>query len=208
MSEFTKNAQLALKIAEEVALGWNHEYYGTEHILAALVNPRLRESTAGDIFAHFEIEEGAIRQQVENVVQPGPPMIMSPGARLGKTPRVAAVLKYASEEAQARGTPNHINTGDLLIGLFRESEGVAAQILTKMFGLKVADVREFLAHRAHENESREQGSDLIQIRLQEGLYITGFDKTTNTAELLKGLEKIMDTELDVTGIILLGTKKD
>ena len=133
---FTDRARKVMALAREEARRFNHEYIGTEHILLGLVKEG--SGVAANVLQNLDIELKKIRLEVEKIVQSGSDLVSV--GQLPFTPRVKKVLEYAMEEARAFGH-NYIGTEHLLLGLLREQEGVAAQVLLNL-GVKLEDVRE------------------------------------------------------------------
>ncbi|MDE1889983.1 MAG: ATP-dependent Clp protease ATP-binding subunit [Planctomycetota bacterium] len=133
---FTDRARKVMALAREEARRFNHEYIGTEHILLGLVKEG--SGVAANVLQNLDIELKKIRLEVEKIVQSGSDLVSV--GQLPFTPRVKKVLEYAMEEARALGH-NYIGTEHLLLGLLREQEGVAAQVLLNL-GVKLEDVRE------------------------------------------------------------------
>jgi ATP-dependent Clp protease ATP-binding subunit ClpC len=133
---FTDRARKVMALAREEARRFNHEYIGTEHILLGLVKEG--SGVAANVLQNLDIELKKIRIEIEKIVQSGSDLVSV--GQLPFTPRVKKVLEYAMEEARAFGH-NYIGTEHLLLGLLREQEGVAAQVLLNL-GVKLEDVRE------------------------------------------------------------------
>jgi ATP-dependent Clp protease ATP-binding subunit ClpC len=133
---FTDRARKVMQLANQEAQRFNHEYIGTEHILLGLV----KEGTgvAANVLKNLDIDLRKIRLEVEKIVQAGPDMVTM--GRLPQTPRAKKVIEYSIEEARNLNH-NYVGTEHLLLGLLREQEGVAAQVLMNL-GLKLEDVRE------------------------------------------------------------------
>jgi len=125
-----------MQLANQEALRFNHEYIGTEHILLGLVAEG--SGVAANVLKNLDIDLPRIRREVERVVQPGPDMIVL--ARLPWGPHTRQVLEESINEAKSL-KHNYVGTEHLLLGLLREEEGVAAQILFNL-GLRLRDVRE------------------------------------------------------------------
>src|SRR5947209_5108772 len=132
----TEGARKAMQLANRVAQRFNHEYIGTEHILLGLID----EGGAGaaQVLKNLGMDLGKIRLEVEKIVQSGPDMVTM--GKLPQTPRAKKVIEYSIEEARNLNH-NYVGTEHLLLGLLREQEGVAAQVLMNL-GLKLEDVRE------------------------------------------------------------------
>ncbi len=104
----------------------NHNYIGTEHILLGLV--REYEGVAGKALTSLDISLEAVRQQVEEIIGQGQ---AAPTGHIPFTPRAKKVLELSLREALQLGH-NYIGTEHILLGLIREGEGVAAQVLQKL----------------------------------------------------------------------------
>ena len=135
-NRFTERARKAILLAKEEAKRFNHDYIGTEHILLGLV--REGEGVAAAVLASFGLSPEKIRIEVEKLVQPGPSTVIS--GDLPFTPKAKKVIELAMDEARSLGH-NYIGTEHLLLGLIREGEGVASQVLMNM-GLELEKVRE------------------------------------------------------------------
>jgi ATP-dependent Clp protease ATP-binding subunit ClpA len=133
---FTDRARKVLKIANQEALRFNHEYVGTEHILLALAGEG--SGVAANVLMNLDINLCRILLEVEKIVYAGDVMVMM--CNLPQTPRAKKVIEYAIEEARHLNH-NYVGTEHLLLGLLREQEGVAAQILFNL-GLGPEAVRE------------------------------------------------------------------
>src|SRR5687768_16059122 len=149
---FTDRARKVMQLANQEAQRFNHEYIGTEHILLGLV----KEGTgvAANVLKNLDIDLRKIRLEVEKIVQAGPDMVTM--GKLPQTPRAKKVIEYSIEEARNLNH-NYVGTEHLLLGLLREQEGVAAQVLMNL-GLKLEDVREEVLNLlGHGLEGSEQG---------------------------------------------------
>ncbi|RMG00646.1 MAG: ATP-dependent Clp protease ATP-binding subunit, partial [Planctomycetota bacterium] len=133
---FTDRARKVMQLANQEAQRFNHEYVGTEHILLGLIKEG--SGVAANVLRNLDVDLRKIRLEVEKLVQSGPDMVTM--GRLPLTPRARKVLEYATEEARTL-SHNYVGTEHLLLGLLREQEGVAAQVLMNL-GLKLEEVRE------------------------------------------------------------------
>jgi ATP-dependent Clp protease ATP-binding subunit ClpC len=133
---FTDRARNVMKLANQEAMRFNHEYIGTEHILLGLVKEG--SGVAANVLKNLDIDLRKVHLEVEKIVQSGPDMAKM--ARLPPTPRAKKVIEYAIEEARTLDH-NYVGSEHLLLGLVREGEGVAAQVLANL-GVKLEDVRE------------------------------------------------------------------
>jgi ATP-dependent Clp protease ATP-binding subunit ClpC len=119
-------------LAQEEARLLNHNYIGTEHLLLGL----LHQGVAAQALQYLDISLEAVRAQVKEIVGQGQ---RAPTGRLPFTPRAKKVLKLSLREARQLGR-NYIGTEHILLGLIREGEGVAAQVLVKL-GADLSRVR-------------------------------------------------------------------
>lgn len=124
---FTERAQKVLVLAQEEAKRFNHSSVGTEHLLLGLV--REGEGIAAKVLLALGVELNAVRQQIERLIGKGGPQAHMQSVNY--TPRSKKVIELAIEEGQELGH-NYIGTEHLLLGLIREGEGIAAQVLTNM----------------------------------------------------------------------------
>jgi len=134
---FTERARKVLGLARQEAQKFNHEYIGTEHILLGLILEG--SGVAANVLRNMEIDLRKIRLEIEKLVQQGPQMVTAPG-KLPFTPRAKRVIDLAKAEAQELGH-EHIGTEHLLLGLLKENEGIAAQVLMNL-GVRLEEVRE------------------------------------------------------------------
>ena len=132
----TDRARKVMALANQEAQRFNHEYVGTEHILLGLVKEA--SGVGANVLKNLGIDLRKVRLEVEKLVKSGPEMVTM--GKLPQTPRAKNVLEYAIEEARNLNH-NYVGTEHLLLGLLREQDGVAAQVLVNL-GLKLDDVSE------------------------------------------------------------------
>jgi ATP-dependent Clp protease ATP-binding subunit ClpC len=125
---FTDRARRVVVLAQEEARMLNHNYIGTEHILLGLIHEG--EGVAAKALESLGISLEAVRQQVEEIIGQGQ---QAPSGHIPFTPRAKKVLELSLREALQLGH-NYIGTEHILLGLIREGEGVAAQVLVKLGG--------------------------------------------------------------------------
>ncbi len=123
---FTERARKVVVLAQEEARHFNHNYIGTEHLLLGLL--REDEGVAARALASLNVTLDEVREQVESIVGYGEE---GTGAQAPFTPRSKKVLELALREALQLGH-NYIGTEHILLGLVRESEGVAARVLSNL----------------------------------------------------------------------------
>jgi len=134
-NRFTERARKVIILAKEEARRFNHDYIGTEHILLGLI--REGEGVAAAVLQKLGVSLENIRIEIEKLVQPGPATQII--GDIPFTPRAKKALELAAEEARSLGH-NYIGTEHLLLGLIREGEGVASQVLLNL-GLDLNAVR-------------------------------------------------------------------
>ncbi|MDP2928413.1 MAG: ATP-dependent Clp protease ATP-binding subunit [Candidatus Omnitrophota bacterium] len=134
-NRFTERARKVIILAKEEARRFNHDYIGTEHILLGLI--REGEGVAAAVLQKLEVSLENIRLEIEKLVQPGPTTQII--GDIPFTPRAKKALELAAEEARSLGH-NYIGTEHLLLGLIREGEGIASQVLLNL-GMDLNSVR-------------------------------------------------------------------
>jgi len=127
MNNFTPRAQQVLALARKEADRFNHNYVGTEHLLLGLI--KLGQGVAVNVLTKLSLNLETVRLQVEQQVGSGPETKMV--GNIPYTPRVKKVLALASKEAKALNH-SYVGTEHILLGLLREGEGVAAQVLRNL----------------------------------------------------------------------------
>jgi ATP-dependent Clp protease ATP-binding subunit ClpC len=133
---FTDRARKVMALANQEAQRFNHEYIGTEHILLGLVKEG--SGVGANVLKNLDVDLRKVRLEVEKLVKSGPDMVTL--GKLPQTPRAKKVIEYGIEEARNLNH-NYVGTEHLLLGLLREHDGVAAQVLMNL-GLKLEEVRE------------------------------------------------------------------
>ena len=152
---FTDRARKVMQLANQEAQRFNHEYIGTEHVLLGLIKEG--SGVAANVLKNLDVDLRKIRLEVEKLVQSGPDMVTM--GKLPQTPRAKKVIEYSMEEARNLNH-NYVGTEHILLGLLREQEGVAAQVLMNL-GLKLEEVRDevlnLLGHGIEGAESERGG---------------------------------------------------
>ena len=161
---FTDRARRVVVLAQEEARLLSHSYIGTEHILLGLIHEG--EGVAAKALESLGISLEAVRAQVEEIIGQGG---SSPSGHIPFTPRAKKVLELSLREALQLGH-NYIGTEHILLGLIREGEGVAAQVLVKL------------------------GADLNRVRQQVIQLLSGYQGPTGKSETAAGGEKSEPTE--------------
>ena len=125
-----------MALANQEAQRFNHEYIGTEHILLGLVKEG--SGVGATVLKNLDVDIKKLRLEIEKLVKSGPDMVTM--GKLPQTPRAKKVIEYAIEEARSLNH-NYVGTEHILLGLLRENDGIAAQVLMNL-GLKLEDVRQ------------------------------------------------------------------
>jgi ATP-dependent Clp protease ATP-binding subunit ClpC len=148
---FTDRARRVVVLAQEEARMLNHNYIGTEHILLGLIHEG--EGVAAKALESLGISLDAVRQQVEEIIGQGQ---QAPSGHIPFTPRAKKVLELSLREALQLGH-NYIGTEHILLGLIREGDGVAAQVLVKL-GADLNRVRQQVIQLLHGYQDQDVGS--------------------------------------------------
>jgi hypothetical protein len=147
---FTDRARRIVVLAQEQARALKHNYVGTEHILLGLI--REGEGVAAKALEALDISMDAVRQQVEGIIGQGQE---APSGHIPFTPRAKKVLELSLREAQQLGH-GYIGTEHILLGLIREGDGVAAQVLMQ-HGADLNRVRQQVTHLLYGDRAEESG---------------------------------------------------
>src|SRR5512138_776073 len=127
MNNFTPRAQQVLALARKEADRFNHNFVGTEHLLLGLI--KLGQGVAVNVLQKMGLDLETVRMEVEKQVGTGPDQKMI--GNVPYTPRVKKVLQLAAKEAKALNH-TYVGTEHILLGLLREGDGVAAQVLKNL----------------------------------------------------------------------------
>ncbi len=133
---FTDRARKVMALANQEAQRFNHEFIGTEHILLGLVKEG--SGVGATVLKNLDVDIKKLRIEVEKTVKSGPDMVTM--GKLPQTPKAKKVIEFAIEEARALNH-NYVGTEHILLGLLREADGIAAQVLMNL-GLKLEEVRQ------------------------------------------------------------------
>jgi len=148
---FTDRARRVVVLAQEEARMLNHNYIGTEHILLGLIHEG--QGVAAKALESLGISLEAVRQQVEEIIGQGQ---QAPSGHIPFTPRAKTVLELSLRETKELGH-SYIGTEHILLGLLREGQGVAAQVLVEL-GADLDRVREQVVQVLHDRP----GEDLTR----------------------------------------------
>jgi ATP-dependent Clp protease ATP-binding subunit ClpC len=148
--KFSDRARRVVVLSQEEARLLNHDYIGTEHILLGLIHEG--EGVAARALGSLNIRLDAVRREVEEIIGPGE---SPPSEHIPFTPRAKKVLELSLREAIQLGH-NYIGTEHILLGLLREGEGVACQVLVKL-GASLPKVRARVLQLAAESAGEGRG---------------------------------------------------
>ena len=149
---FTPRAKKVMELALREANDLGHSYIGTEHILLGLI--REGDGVAAGVLTGLGADRPQVRQQVEEIIGRGQ---QAPPGHIAFTPRAKKVLELALREAQQLGH-NYVGTEHILLGLIREGEGVAAQVLVKL-GADLERVRQQVIQLLHGHQGKQPVDD-------------------------------------------------
>ena len=163
---FTDRARRVVVLAQEEARMLNHHYIGTEHLLLGLLHEA--EGVAAKALESLGISLEGVRLEIEQIIGLG---AEAPSGHIPFTPRAKKVLELSLREAQEIGH-NYIGTEHILLGLIREGEGVAAQVLVRL-GADLNRVRQQVIQLLHGYQGKEEpeefhqevGADRLTMRL-------------------------------------------
>ena len=185
---FTDRARRVVVLAQEEARMLNHDYIGTEHVLLGLIHEG--EGVAANALESLGISLEAVRQQVEEIIGQGQ---QAPSGHIPFTPRAKKVFELSLREALQLGH-NYIGTEHILLGLIREGEGVAAQVLVKL-GADLNRVRQQVIQLLHGRRGEEpEGAD---VALRERGLLSGVVASVNAIDSrLSAVERRVGTGPD------------
>jgi hypothetical protein len=178
---FSDRARRVVVLAQEEARMLNHNYIGTEHILLGLIHEG--EGVAARALESLGISLEAVRQQIEEIIGQGE---QAPSGHIDLTPRAKKVLELSSREALQLGH-NYIGTEHILLGLIREGEGVAAQVLARL-GADLSRVRQQLIQLLHGSGGKEPEPAYAGLR-ERGLLSDVLARTNALGARLSAVEQ-------------------
>ena len=196
---FTDRARRVVVLAQEEARLLNHNYIGTEHILLGLIHEG--EGVAAKALESLGISLEAVRAQVEEIIGHGG---TAPSGHIPFTPRAKKVLELSLREALQLGH-NYIGTEHILLGLIREGEGVAAQVLVKL-GADLSRVRQqviqLLSGYAGAKEGAPQGGGASPEAAQGGsLVLDQFGRNLTQLARDKKLDPVIGREKEIERVM-------
>ncbi|MFZ9762169.1 MAG: ATP-dependent Clp protease ATP-binding subunit, partial [Candidatus Nanopelagicaceae bacterium] len=198
---FTDRARRVVVLAQEEARMLNHNYIGTEHILLGLIHEG--EGVAAKGLESLGISLEAVRSQVEEIIGQGQ---QAPSGHIPFTPRAKKVLELSLREALQLGH-NYIGTEHILLGLIREGEGVAAQVLVKL-GADLNRVRQQVIQLL----SGYQGKEAVAAGPAEGtpstsLILDQFGRNLTTAAREGKLDPVIGREKEIERVMQILSRR-
>ncbi|WP_375480703.1 ATP-dependent Clp protease ATP-binding subunit [uncultured Jatrophihabitans sp.] len=187
---FTDRARRVVVLAQEEARMLNHNYIGTEHILLGLIHEG--EGVAAKALESLGISLEAVRQQVEEIIGQGQ---QAPSGHIPFTPRAKKVLELSLREALQLGH-NYIGTEHILLGLIREGEGVAAQVLVKL-GADLNKVRQQVIQLLNGYQSKEPAGTASEATPSTSLVLDQFGRNLTQAAREGKLDPVIGREKEI-----------
>ena len=195
---FTDRARRVVVLAQEEARLLNHNYIGTEHILLGLIHEG--EGVAAKALESLGISLEAVRAQVEEIIGHGG---TAPSGHIPFTPRAKKVLELSLREALQLGH-NYIGTEHILLGLIREGEGVAAQVLVKL-GADLSRVRQqviqLLSGYAGGKEAAPAGGASGEAQPSGSLVLDQFGRNLTQLARDKKLDPVIGREQEIERVM-------
>src|SRR3954452_14328061 len=187
---FTDRARRVVVLAQEEARMLNHNYIGTEHILLGLIHEG--EGVAAKALESLGISLEGVRQQVEEIIGQGQ---QAPSGHIPFTPRAKKVLELSLREALQLGH-NYIGTEHILLGLIREGEGVAAQVLVKL-GADLNKVRQQVIQLLNGYQSKEPAGTASEATPSTSLVLDQFGRNLTQAAREGKLDPVIGREKEI-----------
>ncbi|MFB0546596.1 MAG: Clp protease N-terminal domain-containing protein, partial [Anaerolineae bacterium] len=197
LNRFTKRARRVLTMAQEEAQRLNHNYIGTEHLLLGLI--REKDSVAVQVLRGLGLDPQRVRETVERTVGRGD---RHPFGRISLTPRTKRVIELAFDEARRLGH-HYIGTEHLLLGLVREGEGVAVNVL-KSLGVSIESVRTQTSRMIVENPIT-RASQKKQDKQTPLVDQLGIDLTAQARE--GKLDPVIGREMEIQRVIQILSRR-
>src|SRR5438034_700389 len=196
---FTDRARRVVVLAQEEARMLNHNYIGTEHILLGLIHEG--EGVAAKALESLGIALEGVRQQVEEIIGQGQ---HAPSGHIPFTPRAKKVLELSLREALQLGH-NYIGTEHILLGLIREGEGVAAQVLVKL-GADLSRVRQQVIQLLSGYQSGKEGATTgggsgSESAPSGSLVLDQFGRNLTTLAREKKLDPVIGREREIERVM-------
>jgi ATP-dependent Clp protease ATP-binding subunit ClpC len=187
---FTDRARRVVVLAQEEARMLNHNYIGTEHILLGLIHEG--EGVAAKALESLGISLEGVRSQVEEIIGQGQ---QAPSGHIPFTPRAKKVLELSLREALQLGH-NYIGTEHILLGLIREGEGVAAQVLVKL-GADLNRVRQQVIQLLSGYQGKEPAGTAAESTPSTSLVLDQFGRSLTQLARESKLDPVIGREKEI-----------
>ena len=191
---FTDRARRVVVLAQEEARMLNHNYIGTEHILLGLIHEG--EGVAAKALESLGISLEGVRSQVEEIIGQGQ---QAPSGHIPFTPRAKKVLELSLREALQLGH-NYIGTEHILLGLIREGEGVAAQVLVKL-GADLNRVRQQVIQLLSGYQGKEPAGAATEGTPSTSLVLDQFGRNLTAAARESKLDPVIGREKEIERVM-------
>ena len=191
---FTDRARRVVVLAQEEARMLNHNYIGTEHILLGLIHEG--EGVAAKALESLGISLEGVRSQVEEIIGQGQ---QAPSGHIPFTPRAKKVLELSLREALQLGH-NYIGTEHILLGLIREGEGVAAQVLIKL-GADLNRVRQQVLQLLSGYQGKEPAGTASEGTPSTSLVLDQFGRNLTAAARESKLDPVIGREKEIERVM-------
>src|SRR5258708_6215376 len=193
---FTDRARRVVVLAQDEARMLNHNYIGTEHVLLGLIHEG--EGAAAKALESLGISLEAVRQQVEEIIGQGQ---QAPSGHIPFTPRAKKVLELSLREALQLGH-DYIGTEHILLGLIREGEGVAAQVLVKL-GADLSRVRQQVIQLLHGGPGKEPAAAVAPTETapSTSLVLDQFGRNLTAAAREGKLDPVIGREKEIERVM-------
>ena len=202
--KFTDKARRVVVLAQEEAKLLNHNYIGTEHILLGLIHEG--EGVAAKALESLDISLDQVREQVQEIIGQGQ---QAPTGHIPFTPRAKKVLELSLREALQLGH-SYIGTEHLLLGLIREGEGVAAQVLTKL-GADTNRVRQqviqLLSGHQASKETVNVGGDAAAEKQKGSQILDQFGRNLTQAAADGKLDPVIGREREIERVMQILSRR-
>ena len=202
--KFTDKARRVVVLAQEEAKLLNHNYIGTEHILLGLIHEG--EGVAAKALESLDISLDQVREQVQEMIGQGQ---QAPTGHIPFTPRAKKVLELSLREALQLGH-SYIGTEHLLLGLIREGEGVAAQVLTKL-GADTNRVRQqviqLLSGNTNNKETVNVGGDSTAEKQKGSQILDQFGRNLTQAAADGKLDPVIGREREIERVMQILSRR-
>lgn len=200
-NRFTERARKVIVLAKEEARRYNHDYIGTEHILLGLI--REGEGVATAVLQNLGLGLENIREELEKIIQPG-----NTSQVLGDipfTPRAKKALELAADEARNMGH-NYIGTEHLLLGLLKEGEGVASEVLFNL-GIDLDKVRKEINNLLGMGENYTSGFNAAAVKKTKTPALDSFGRDLTKLAKETKLDPVIGRKEEIERVIQILSRR-